>query len=114
MFILDVFEEQKTKEDVKELLKKYGCNFLKEEEMGIKKLAYKIKKRENAFYYLAEVELDPSTLKDINNDVKLNEKVLKYMTTIIKDKKLSKKKKKKEIKNDPSEKHTNIETDKTK
>ncbi len=99
MFILDVFDEQKTKEEVKEILQRHEGVFIKEEELGIKKLAYLIKKRENGYYYLVEIELPSSSLKEINADIRLNEKILKYMVVLQNEKKkLSKAEKKKAAK----------------
>ncbi len=87
MFILEVMEEAKTKEEVKSILTQHGGQVLKEEDFGFRNLAYKIKKREKGFYFLLEVELPPDKLKEINSDINLNEHILKYMCLIIDEKK---------------------------
>jgi len=87
MFILDIADETKTKQEIKAILSEHGYNLLKEEDMGVKTLAYKIKKREKAFYYLLEVELPPRSLKEIDKEIRLNEKILKYMSIFLKERK---------------------------
>lgn len=98
MFILDVGDELKTKEQIKEILQNQNAIFLKEEDLGIKNLAYKIKKREKGFYYLVEVEFPASSFKEINTDIRLNESILKYLCLLIQEKKKSAKEIKKEKK----------------
>lgn len=104
MFILDVFDEQQTKEEAKEILTRQNANILSEDAWGIRKLAYPIKKRENGYYYLLQVELLPASLKEINSDIRLNEKILKYMATNIKEKKKVEKKSKTKAKKEEMEK----------
>ena len=87
MFILEVMESANAKSQVNEILNQHGANILKEEDMGVKTLAYQIKKRDKGFYYLIQMELEPKVLKDINNDIRLNEHILKYMALIITEKK---------------------------
>lgn len=85
MFILEVGEESKIKDEIKEILKPFNPNIFKEEDFGLRTLAYPIKKREKGFYYLLNLELEANALAEINSEVRLNENILKYMCTHYKE-----------------------------
>ncbi len=77
----------KTKEDnyakgleaVKALLKDAGAEFLKEEDLGDRQVAYPIKKEDRAHYYLFVLKLDGSKLLSLDEQFKLREELLKYL-----------------------------------
>ncbi len=82
LYILDPQEEntQKTIGEVKDLYNKIGVRILKEEEMGKRRLAYEVSKRTDGFYYLTHIEVDDHTkLQEFENDLKLNQNVIRFM-----------------------------------
>lgn len=82
MFIFDPAEERVTslKDTVKGFITEAGGEIVNEEDMGLRKLSYPIKKRERGFYYLLYCNIDPERVNtDINREVNLQEDILKYM-----------------------------------
>lgn len=77
----------KTKEDnyakgleaVKALLTEAGAEFLKEEDMGDRAVAYPIKKEDRAHYYFFNIKLDGSKIISLDEQFKLREELLKYL-----------------------------------
>ncbi|MBN2618585.1 MAG: 30S ribosomal protein S6 [Spirochaetales bacterium] len=77
----------RTKEDnyakglgaVKALLTEAGAEFLKEEDMGDKPVAYPIKKEDRAHYHFFLVKLEGSKLLALDEQFKLKEELLKYL-----------------------------------
>ncbi|MDH3005007.1 MAG: 30S ribosomal protein S6 [Candidatus Shikimatogenerans sp. JK-2022] len=61
-------------------LKKNNVNIIKKEKWGMKKLAYKIKNKTNGFFYLLEYESDPSFIKNLNNKILQDERIIRYLT----------------------------------
>lgn len=86
VFILTpVLSEEQAKETVKsykKLLEEKGAKVIWEEEWGLKKLAYQIKKKSTGFYFLFEWEYDGTenlvALLELN--FKRDERVLRYLT----------------------------------
>jgi len=72
-------DELKTiKEKVNSLLQKYGAVLGFSEFLGKKKLSYPINKINHGYYVVAEFELeDPTVVKSIGNDLKLDKEVLR-------------------------------------
>lgn len=72
-------DELKTiKEKINALLQKYGAVLGFGEFLGKKKLAYPINKINHGYYVVAEFELeDPTVVKAISNDLKLDKEVLR-------------------------------------
>ena len=72
-------DELKTiKEKVNSILKKYGGQLGYSESLGKKKLAYPINKINHGYYVITEFELaDPTLMKSISNDLKLDKEVLR-------------------------------------
>ena len=71
-------ELQTIKEKVNSILQKYGGVLGFSEFLGKKKLAYPIDKINHGYYVVAEFELeDPTMVKSINNDLKLDKEVLR-------------------------------------
>jgi small subunit ribosomal protein S6 len=58
---------------------------LKDEDMGVRRLEYLVKKREKGHYYLVEMKMDPKKLSEIENDIKVDEDVLRYLLTVSKN-----------------------------
>lgn len=51
----------------------------KTEEWGVKDLAYKINKSTSGLYVYFELELMPSTVKEISDKIKLEDGILRYL-----------------------------------
>jgi small subunit ribosomal protein S6 len=47
--------------------------------MGVRNLAYSIKKQDKGHYYYFELKADPSTINGFNNSFKLMQPVLKFL-----------------------------------
>ena len=77
----------KTKEDnyvkgleaVKALLTEAGAEFLKEDDMGDRQVAYPIKKNDRAHYHFFSLKLEGSKIATIDDQFKLREELLKYL-----------------------------------
>jgi len=77
----------KTKEDnyakglaaVKALLTDAGAEFLKEEDLGDKPVAYQIKKTDRAHYHFFLINLEGSKVKGLDEQFKLKDELLKYL-----------------------------------
>ena len=67
------------REFVKGLFIDNGCNVVKEEEMGERKLAYEIKKNSRGFYFLYEIESEPENIQTFDKALKLRGEILKYL-----------------------------------
>lgn len=78
MFILELGEEQETLQQLKTLLTQDG-KILKENNMGIRTLAYPIQKREKGYYHVFEMEMPASKIRSLEEDIRLNEKILRWM-----------------------------------
>ena len=79
-------EERTTKIDiVKSILGNAGAKIVKEEVIGDKKLAYKINKKDRAFYVLYNIELDGTKIKEISTEMNLNRSIWRYMFVKIED-----------------------------
>lgn len=66
-------------EQVKEILKKWKANIVKEEDMGDRELAYEVKGEQRGHYHLFNIEFDPENLLKIDGDLKLNQILLKFL-----------------------------------
>ena len=77
----------KTKEDnyakgleaVKALLTDAGAEFLKEEDMGDRPVAYTIKKEDRSHYHFFLIKLDGSQVAILDEKFKLRDELLKYL-----------------------------------
>ena len=68
------------KETVKAYITDAGGKITREEDMGMRELAYNIQKQSQGFYYLLYCELDPNKInEEIDREIKLNEDILRYM-----------------------------------
>ena len=75
-------DEEKFKaglELVKETFARYNVNVTKEEDMGVKTLAYLIKKQDRGHYVYFELEADTSSISPMNNIFQLSTLVLKFL-----------------------------------
>lgn len=95
-------EKKKIQEKIKSLVEKNG-KLTKEEIWGRKKLAYPIKGQDSGFYVVLNFQKNPQTLADLERNLALEEKVIRYLLVlplplpkpVLKEKKVLKKEKEK-------------------
>jgi len=66
-------------EFVRNELKAYGANIVKEEDMGERNLAYPIKKQDRGHYTLFNIEFGPDKVAEIDKSFKLQTEILKFL-----------------------------------
>jgi small subunit ribosomal protein S6 len=100
MFILrpDATEEEITPivDQLKSTVTSAGGTVDKEERWGIRKLAYRVEKRNEGYYVLMQFTAGPQTVREVERRLRVNDAVLKYMTVRI-DEKLKKIEKRKKV-----------------
>ena len=79
--IFDANEDQTKSglELVTSLFEKAGVEITKQEDMGVKYLAYDIKKQEKGHYVYFEMKADPSSILGFERDFLLNTSILKFL-----------------------------------
>lgn len=66
---------------VTDLIKTAGATVLRAENLGKLKLAYPIKRQKHGFYMLVQFDADGSVISKLENDLRLNENVLRHQVT---------------------------------
>ena len=66
---------------VQETLKTLGGEVGKAESWGKRRLAYDMRKQREGTYVVIESKAEPATVKEFERQLKLNEQVLRYLTT---------------------------------
>lgn len=83
MFILDhaaaTADFEATSGIVDQLLEKHGAKIDQKEKWDERKLAYEIKGQRRGTYYLVYFTAEPTAIDNINEDVHLNETILRHM-----------------------------------
>jgi ribosomal protein S6 len=72
-------ENERSIEEVREFITKNGGEILGEEDWGIRKLAYPVKKHEFGRYYFIRFKAHPSTAYELNNHLRLMRRFLRHM-----------------------------------
>jgi small subunit ribosomal protein S6 len=72
-------EVEKELEKFKEIIEKGNGELLKIDDLGVKKFAYPIKKKNSGYYFLAYLKAEYSLVKEINRIFKINENLFRYM-----------------------------------
>ena len=67
------------KEKVKKLVEKFEGEITMEDSLGKKKLAYPIKDTHQGYYLLYEIDLDGEKLKDLDQELKLTNEVMRHI-----------------------------------
>jgi small subunit ribosomal protein S6 len=78
-----VLSEEQMKEtvnDYKELLKGNNAKIVHEDNWGLRKLTYPIKKKSTGFYYLIEFEAKGEIIADLELAYKRDERLLRFLT----------------------------------
>lgn len=65
------------------LVKAEGGEVLKVEKWGLRKLAYRVQKRDEGFYVLMQFTAKPETIKEVERRLKVSDLVIKYLTVRI-------------------------------
>ncbi len=81
-----VLSEEQMKETVKKfksLLIDKGAEIVFEDNWGLKKLAYPIKKLSTGFYYLIEFKAEGSLIADYELAFKRDERILRFLTVAL-------------------------------
>ena len=76
-----------TEDQMKEVAGKYreyltsqGAEILHEENWGLRKLAYPIRKKTTGFYHLVEFKADPAIIARFELEFRRDEQILRYLT----------------------------------
>jgi small subunit ribosomal protein S6 len=105
MFIIrpDATEEEITPivEQVRTTVTSAGGTVDKEERWGVRKLAYRVEKRNEGYYVLMQFTAGAATVKEVERRLRVNDNVLKYMTVRI-DEKRRKEREKRAARKPPS------------
>ena len=72
-------ERAATLEAVKELITRFGGTVYNVDDWGKKRLAYEIQKMNDGFYYFIQFEADSSVPDEIEQRVRIMEKVIRYL-----------------------------------
>lgn len=72
-------ELEKALDGVRSLVTTNGGKVVKEDNWGKKKLAYRVKKQDFAFYVLMDVELPADAPLKISNALNISEEVIRYL-----------------------------------
>lgn len=78
-------KKKKVTENLEKILKIFKGAITESKEWGVKELAYKIGKSETGLYLYFELDLDAKTLKALDDKLRTDEDVLRYLV-IRKDK----------------------------
>ena len=79
--ILDSDEERMKAgyELVKETFARFGADITKEEDLGVRTLAYEIRKQDRGHYIYFELKADTASISEMNNIFQLSTFVLKFL-----------------------------------
>jgi small subunit ribosomal protein S6 len=72
-------ERLATLEEVKELISRFGGTVSNVDDWGKKKLAYEIQKMKEGYYYFIHFESDSSVPDEIEQRIRIMEKVIRYL-----------------------------------
>ncbi len=81
--VTPVLSDDQVKEAVKRyvgLLKDKGAKMVNQENWGMRKLAYPIKKKKTGFYHLLEYQVEGSAIEELEIAFKRDEKIMRFLT----------------------------------
>lgn len=81
--VTPVLSDDQMKETVKkytDFLTEHGAEIVYENNWGMRKLAYPIKKKSTGFYYLIEFKAEGSVIADLEVAYKRDERLLRFLT----------------------------------
>lgn len=83
-YVVDgVLSEEKIKDVVRrvgEFVKENGCEIIAVDELGVKRLAYPIKKRNNGYYVFMYINGPGSFIARLERAVEINDQILRFVT----------------------------------
>ena len=65
---------------IKETLVKLKADIKAVDEMGMRELAYKIKKFERGYYVILYFSVEPSAIKELERVYRINEEIIRFLT----------------------------------
>jgi small subunit ribosomal protein S6 len=81
-----VLSDEQMKEAVskfQDYLKAKGAEIVYEDHWGLRKLAYPIQKKSTGFFHLIEYKAEPSLIKDLETELKRDERLLRFLTVAL-------------------------------
>ncbi len=81
-----VLSDEQMKETVskfQDYLKNKGAEIVYEDHWGLRKMAYPIQKKSTGFYHLIEFKADTQLVKDLELEMKRDEKVIRFLTVAL-------------------------------
>ena len=66
-------------EALKKLIEKYGFTISKDDDLGVRDLAYTIKKTDRGHYRYLELDADPDKVVGLDRELKLTQDILKFL-----------------------------------
>ncbi len=70
---------------MKDIITQGGGQIIKLDEWGVRRLAYNVKKHSRGFYFLADYAGDPPLVKELERNLKIDDRVIKYFTVKTED-----------------------------
>lgn len=67
------------KELIEKLVKLFEGKIVKQEDWGIKDLAYSIKKCATGFFFYSDIEIPAGKVKDLNEKLRLEEGIIRFL-----------------------------------
>lgn len=67
------------KEIIKGEFDKHNVEIVKEEDAGVKILAYEVKKEEKGHFYFYDVKMEPQNVAEIDASLRLKDEILKFL-----------------------------------
>lgn len=65
--------------EIKDLLNNFGGKIFQEDVWGVKDLAYRIKKQDQGYYLVWNLELPGSAVSELEKNLNINQSVLRYL-----------------------------------
>lgn len=72
-------KKKKVVETLEKILTVFKGSIKESKEWGVKELAYKIGKSESGLYLFFELELDPATVKQLNEKLRVDGDIIRYL-----------------------------------
>jgi len=77
-----LLEKEDDLKTIKELIIQYSGKILNEEKWGERLLAYPIKKKNKAIYYILDFSLDKKNILSFKTKLNFNEKIIRYLLLV--------------------------------
>jgi small subunit ribosomal protein S6 len=70
---------------MRDIMVQGGGQSVKFDEWGVKRLAYAVKKHNQGFYFFTDYAGTPALVKELERNLKIDDRVIKYLTVKIED-----------------------------